>query len=180
MVEDRIGYRYAKSVFGLAEEKKMLDKVQADMETISAVCKASPDLVAMLNSPLISMGKKENIVTAVFEKLFTSELAPLLTQMLVRKGREMYLPHVANSFIQLYDESKGVERGTLVSAHKLSSKEEKAIQAAMEEKIGKKLELTVEVDPELIGGFVLKVGDKLFDGSVSSSLRRIKQELTKR
>ena len=112
MVEDRIGYRYAKSVFGLAEEKKMLDKMQADMETISAVCKASPDLVAMLNSPLISMGKKENIVTAVFEKLFTSELAPLLTQMLVRKGREMYLPHVANAFIKLYDDSKGVERGT--------------------------------------------------------------------
>ena len=75
---------------------------------------------------------------------------------------------------------KELKGARLVSAHKLSSKEEKAIQTAMEEKIGKKLELTVEVDPELIGGFVLKVGDKLFDGSVSSSLRRIKQELTKR
>lgn len=179
MVEDRIGYRYAKSVFGLAEEKKILDTVQKDMATIAEVSNGSPDFVAVLNSPLINMGKKESIVNAIFDKQFSSELTPLLTAMLVRKGREMYLPHVAKAFLKLYDDSKGVARGTLTSASKLSDKEEKEITQAMEEKMGKKLALEVEVNPELIGGFVLKVGDQLFDGSVSSSLRKIKQELTK-
>jgi len=179
MVGDRIGYRYAKSIFGLSEEKKILDTVHKDMTTVAEICAGSPDLVAMLKSPLISQGKKGNIVNAVFKGQFQSELVPLLTDMLVRKRREMYLPEVAKSFLKLYDDSKGIERGTLISAIKLSAKEESDIQQAMEAKLGKKLELEMEVNPDLIGGFVLKVEDQLFDGSISSSLRKIRQELTK-
>ena len=101
----------------------------------------------------------------------------LLVAMIVRKGREKYIPNVAKSFNQMYDQAKKIGRGTIVSAVALTDGQVKEIQRTLESTTGKSFELTEEVDPSLIGGFVLKVGDTLFDGSVGSALRRVKQSL---
>ena len=180
MVEDRIGYRYAKSIFSLAEEKNMLEDTKTDMECIATTVRASQDLDNLLKSPLVSMGKKLKIVNAIFDGKFDGELTPLLVDMIIRKGREEYLPNVASAFLELYDQFKGIRRGTITTAHALSQQQRLDILKILQEQTGKTTILEEKVDTELIGGFRLKVEGTLFDGSVSSSLRKIKQEFKKR
>lgn len=175
MVEDRIGRRYAKSVFGLAQEKGMLDEVQADMALISSVITENRDLTSLLNSPIVNSGTKETILSQIFKGHLKGKLSSLLIDMLVRKGREMYLLHVANAFLELYDAHKGIARGVLTAAVEMDAAQVDRIKSELSKKTGLQFEITTEVDPDLIGGFTLKMGDNLFDGSVSGSLRRVKQ-----
>ncbi|MEL6674072.1 MAG: ATP synthase F1 subunit delta [Bacteroidota bacterium] len=179
MVEDRIGYRYAKSLFSLAEEKNMLDASQEDMTVLTETFKGSSDLVRLLESPLVSGSKKQAVLDAVFGGKYKSELTEALVKMIVSKGREQFLPLVAKGFVELYDAKKGIERGLLTTATPLSKKQLEAIQQGLEEKSGKKYDLEVAVDPDLIGGFTLKLGHTLFDGSIASSLRKVKRAFQK-
>lgn len=178
MVEDRIGYRYAKSAFSLAQEQKDLDNTHSDMKMISDLCQENHEFVAMLQSPIINGTKKQEVLNLIFKGKFETKLVPLLVEMIVRKGREAFLPHVAHSFMEMYDEVKGILRGVLTSAVELPKATIAEIKANLEKSSGKAFEFTTEIDPELIGGFTLKVGDTLFDGSIEASLRRLKQELT--
>ena len=177
MVEDRIGYRYAKSAFSLAQEQKELDPAHADMKMIHDLCVDSRDFVGMLESPIIAREKKQEVLDKIFAGKYQTKMIPLLVQIIVQKGRESFLPNVAEAFLDMYDEAKGILRGVLTSATELPAATVAEIKSTMEKTSGKTFEMTTEIDPELLGGFRLKVGDKLFDGSVASSLRRLKQEL---
>ena len=179
MVEDRIGHRYAKSAFELAEEKGILDDVHHDMGIFVDVFEQNRDFRQMLESPIVKLDTKQQILTRIFGESFKSDLMTMLVELIVRKNREMYLPNGARSFLRLYDEVKGIERGVISSAIPLTDGQVKEIQETLEKSTGKKYELTEEVNPELIGGFVLKVGDTQFDGSVAAALRRAKQQLLK-
>lgn len=178
MVEDRIGYRYAKSAFSLAQEQKDLDNVHTDMKMISDLCQENTEFVGMLQSPIIGGTKKQEVLNVIFDGKYQTKLVPLLIEMIVKKGREAFLPNVVHSFIEMYDEAKGILRGVLTSAVELPKATIAEIKANLETSSGKSFEFTTEVNPELIGGFTLKVGDTLFDGSIEASLRRLKQELT--
>ncbi len=177
MVEDRIGYRYAKSAFSLALEHQELEAVRDDMSMIHDLCHDSREFSNMLVSPIISGKKKLEVLELIFDGKFRTTMVPLLVQMIVQKGRESFLPNVTEAFLGMYDEAKGILRGVLTSASELSAATVEDVKAAMEKSTGKSFEMTTEVDPDLIGGFKLTVGDRLFDGSLSSSLRKLKQEL---
>lgn len=177
MVEDRIGYRYAKSIFGLAAEQKILAQTVKDMRLINKVSTNSPDFVNMLKSPLIHADAKQKIIDRIFGNKIESRVTNPLLKLIISKRREQFLPHIAKAFMDLYDKAKGIERGVLTSAVELSSEEAEAIREVVAKELGKKFEMETAVDPDLIGGFSLKIGDRLFDGSVSGSLRRLKQEM---
>ncbi|WNJ21391.1 ATP synthase F1 subunit delta [Pontibacter sp. G13] len=176
MVEDRIGYRYAKSLFGLATEKGQLDAVQQDMTFFREVFQENPELVRALQSPVISSEKKEAVLNAVFKGKTQSELSIDMIDMIVEKQREHVMPHIAHAFHELYDSAKGVVRGTLISAQPLEDAIKTDIVKTLEGNLGKTVVLTDETNPDLIGGFVLKVGDRQYDGSISTYLRRLKQD----
>lgn len=175
MVEDRIGYRYAKSVFTLAIEQKQLDATQADMALIDAVVKENRDLRGLLQSPIVHASRKQAVLDGIFAAHYQSPITPLLVQMVVRKGRERYLPQVAEAFIAMYDADQGIVRGVLTSAAPLSAGIQKEIVAVIEREMGKRLILETQEDPSLIGGFTLRIGDRLYDGTVVSGLRRMRQ-----
>jgi F-type H+-transporting ATPase subunit delta len=179
MVEDRIGYRYAKSLFDLAKEKQILEDVREDMALIHQVCIENRDFLVMLKSPLINGDKKLKVLRSIFSKKFTSDFTQLLMDIIVKKGREKFLDYVAKSFLQLYDIEKHIQRGKLISAKPLSNEQVEQIKAEVAKETGDTFELEMEVDPSLIGGFVLKIGDKLFDGSIATSLRQLKQDFRK-
>ncbi|MEO0469902.1 MAG: ATP synthase F1 subunit delta [Bacteroidota bacterium] len=179
MVEDRIGYRYAKSAFSIAEERKELDAVREDMLSIQQTINESRELAGFLQSPLIAASKKQSILDSIFGKVLKTELAKNLLQIIVQKGREMYLPQVANSFLSLYDEANKIQRGVLTSATELSPNMVAEIKSIMEKRTGQTFEIEQAVDPELIGGFTFKVGDSMFDGSIASSLNKMKQAFRK-
>lgn len=176
MIEERIGHRYAKSVFDLASEKGVTKQVYADMEVMFETCKGSKDLQNFLSSPIIASDKKQKALHAIFNSSFTSELLPLLMDIIIRKGREMYLFEIAQAFIEIYDKKNAIERGEIVSAEPMDAQTIAEIKRLIESKTGKSFKFEERVDTALIGGFILRVGDKLFDGSVATSLRRLKHE----
>lgn len=176
MVEDRIGYRYAKSIFDLAKEKDMLEDVHADMAYIHEVCISSPDFVRVLESPIINAGKKGTILGEVVGKHMKSEMTKLLTKQIVTKGRERYLDNMAKAFVELYDIENHITHATLTSAVPLSDAQVTEIKEKLAKQTGDTIDLDVKVDDKLLGGFVLKLGDQLFDGSIASGLRKLRQE----
>lgn len=175
MIEERIGYRYAKSIYDLAKEKNITAEVYADMIEVADTCKGNRELQTFLSSPIIHADKKQNVLHQLFASNMKSQLSMLMMDTVVRKGREMYLYGIAAAFIKLYDSDNRIERGEIISAAPMSESEVAEIRNIVQQKIGKSFVFEQVVNPDLIGGFVLKVGDKLFDGSVAASLRQIKQ-----
>ncbi|MEM6629259.1 MAG: ATP synthase F1 subunit delta [Bacteroidota bacterium] len=176
MVEGRIGYRYAKSLFSLAQEKKVMNEVKEDMVVLRDTCEESRELRNFLSSPLISTSKKRSVLEKLFKGQLKTDFSIQLVDLLARKGREPFLFHTAQAFLDIYDKEFHIARGVITSAVKLPKKLVESIRDKMEAELNETLILTEEVDPSLIGGYKIQVGDQLFDGSVAASLRKIKRE----
>jgi len=175
MIEIRLGDRYAKSIYELAEERKEVEQVRDDFTLINQVCEQNRDFRLLLASPIVSTGKKKTILKAIFEGKL-SEMTDHLVDIIVRKKREKYLPDIAQRFLALYDKRKNITRGTIVSATQLEPAQRQAIIDLVKQELHTDFQLTEEVDPELIGGFTLRIGDRLFDGSIAARLRDLQQQ----
>lgn len=178
MIEIRLGDRYAKSIFDLATERGEVESVRADFDLFTAVCQSNPDFVIMLRSPVIPADKKQNILNAVFGKKL-SVITSTLIEIIVRKRREKYLPDIANRFNVMYDTSQNIIRGVITSATPLSEAQRASIRALVEKELNTQFVMEEKLDESLIGGFSLRVGDYLHDGSVASTLRKLSQEFDK-
>jgi F-type H+-transporting ATPase subunit delta len=176
MQNPRLAARYAKSLLDLSLEQNSLDTTYADMSVISSICHTNSDFVSILKSPVIKLDKKQAIVSAVTQQRIAG-LSQQFINLLISKGREGVLPEIANSFIAQYKEYKQVKVVKLNSASEVPQ----ATIAAIKEKLaqalpGKKIEIEANVKPELIGGFVLEIGDQQIDASVAFDLKEISKQ----
>ncbi len=178
MIEIKLGTRYAKSLYTLAEEKNLLQEVKNDFTLIQSVCKSNPDFVVMLKSPLVYADKKQKVIELIFGNKINSMTLELI-RIMIRKGREPFLRDVAECFLSLYDQRNKITRGVLVTAEPISEAQFNAICKKVETALGTTFILEKNTDPNLIGGFVLEVGDRLFDGSISGKLRKLRHEFDK-
>lgn len=169
----RIASRYAKSLLQLAEEKNQLEQVYADMKNVDSILTASRDLRLVFKSPIIPPDKKLTIT----QKLFADKITPLLLQfltLLIKKNREAYFHDIVSSFIEQYNAIKGITPVKLVTAVKLERAQvSEMINALKAKELLKEVELTEEVDESLIGGFLLKYGDKMLDDSIKRRLSEL-------
>ena len=173
MSEYRIASRYAKSLLDLADEKGVLEDVNKDMLMFSGLASENRDLVLMLKSPVVAHDKK----LAVLNKVFTgkvNELTLAIFQILTKKHREAYLPAIATEFHHQYNVRKGIEEATVTTTFALDAALRKEFEGIVAKISGKKVELTEKVDENIIGGFVLKIGDRQIDDSLSSKLSALK------
>lgn len=175
MIEIRLGDRYAKSIYDLAMERKEVEKVRQDFQLIDKVCEQNPDFRNLLSSPIVNTGKKQTIISLIFKDKL-SVLTENLVQIIVRKKRERYLPDIAQRYLDLYDRRNNITRGTIISATKLEAAQKQAIVDLVKQELKTDFQVVEKVDPELIGGFKLFVGDRLFDGSIASRLRDLQQQ----
>jgi F-type H+-transporting ATPase subunit delta len=176
MLNPRLASRYAKSILDLAVEQGKLEEVYADMQWISNVCKSNRDFVTLLKSPVIKPDTKQKVLDAV-TKGNVGEITATYNRLMVQKGREMFLPEIAASFISLYKEKKNIQIVKLSSAYPMSDDTKNQIINQLKSTGGfSNVELEEKVDPSLIGGFVLQVGDKLIDASVSYDLKNIAKQ----
>lgn len=179
MRNPRLASRYAKSLLDLAIEQNVLDAVLADMQLMQKASADSRELVLMLRSPILTPDKKVHILTAIFGgKIHT--LTQRFIELLVRKGREFFLPEMTAAFIDQYKVYKKIHVVKLTTAFELDDELKSFIESKVKLSIPEgSIELETEVDTDLIGGFVLQVGDKLFDASVLRDLNDIKKQFTK-
>jgi F-type H+-transporting ATPase subunit delta len=176
MQNPRLAARYAKSLIDLAKEQGQLEAVYADMRYLKAVCKSSPEFVTLLKSPVISGDKKDTIIAAVSAGK-TGELTASFNRLMVRKGRETYLPEIVNAFIEQYKTFKGIHSVKLTTATPVSEELKSAIINQVQSSTDMKhVELEAIVDEKLIGGFVLEAGGKLVDASIAYDLKEIRKQ----
>ncbi|MCU0429618.1 MAG: ATP synthase F1 subunit delta [Cytophagaceae bacterium] len=171
-----VASRYAKSLLQLAVERNVLDFLNHDMDLFSKVCAENPALVRTLRSPIITSDKKLTIL----RRLFDGKVNPLtisLFEILGRKGRENYLPEIATSFKSQYQQLKGIVVAEVTTTFPLSDDLRSSFKNIVSEGLGKQVDLKEKVDANLIGGFILKVGDKQLDQSVQAKLRRLKNKM---
>lgn len=175
MSEIRIASRYAKSLIELAIEQDKLEAVTADMLLFAETCEASKELTTLLKSPVVPGYKKLKVLDAVFKGF--NELTRLFMHTVVKKGREAFLPLIAKESISLYNERNNIAHASVITAVALDAKTLGDIQKMLEEKTGKKISLESKVDPGIIGGMVIRMGDSLYDASIAGKLKKIKKEL---
>jgi F-type H+-transporting ATPase subunit delta len=175
MIEIKLGDRYAKSILVLAQEKGQVERVHNDFLQIHRVCQSNPDFVRMLESPLIQSDKKQHILDAIFKGKL-SDITQTLIEIIVRKKREGYLDDIAMRFLHQYDLLHNITRGILRSAAPLTVDQVAKIKEMVEAEFKTTFAIDQVIDPSLIGGFVLTIGDRQVDASIASRLRELKQE----
>jgi F-type H+-transporting ATPase subunit delta len=176
MPNPRLAFRYAKSVLDLAIEKGKLEQVYADMELLQQICKGNPDFVNLLKSPVVKSDTKRKIVEAVTNGKI-SEITAAFNALLISKGRESNLPEITTAFISQYKEHKDIHPVKLTTAVPLTDEVRRVIADQVRKASGyDNIELEEKVDQDIIGGFVLQVGDKLVDASIAYDLTTIARQ----
>lgn len=174
MSEFKVASRYAKSLIDLSQEQGNLETVRKDMEQFIAVLRASKELQAVLKNPIIKQDKKNNILN----RLFSEKIHPSITaffNIMVRKGRGGILYATAKEFIREYNEVKGIVNATVTSAVALSTANLNALKKVIASEINADVILENKIDESLIGGFVVKVGDRQIDASIAGKLQKLER-----
>jgi F-type H+-transporting ATPase subunit delta len=175
MSELTVASRYAKSIIDLAEEKGLLNDVNNDMVFFLHTLKANSELKAVLANPIISHQKKLGIVDAVFAAKI-NKVSTSFFKLMINKGRGELLYPTAQAYIDLYDAKKNITKVSVVSATALSAANKGAMIAEIKAAVGGEIDLDTKVDPSLIGGFVLTIGDRQLDTSIANSLKKLKKD----
>ena len=169
--------RYAQALLDLAIEQNKVDVIAADMKYMATVCAENRDLEVMLESPIVKADKKLSVLNAVFDQF--DKVTNMFVELIVKNGREAYLYQIASSFDTILKEYQGIVPVTLISAHKLDDKVKKEIVAKVQASTTGTVELTEKIDADLIGGFIVRMGDNQIDASVASQISKLKQRLTR-
>ncbi|HYC41022.1 MAG TPA: ATP synthase F1 subunit delta [Chitinophagaceae bacterium] len=176
MSNPRLATRYAKSLLDLSIERSVLETVYGDMQWLQQVCRLSSEFVTVLKSPIIKSDTKEKILTAVV-KGKVSELTLQFILLLIRKTRESNLPEVVNAFIRQYKEYRKIYPVQLTTATEVSEDlKKRIIEQIRATSEMQNIELETIVNPAIIGGFLLKAGDKLIDASIAYDLKAIARQ----
>lgn len=175
MNDSKISVRYARALFQSALEMKILDKVNQDMIFLSEIC-SMPETKEFLHSPIIAPSKKEEI----FHKMLGDNVEKItlsLIDLIVKNGRESFIPAIARVFIHETKTFKGITDSVLTTAVKVDDEIKKQITDLIAKVFHTKVDLKENIDPEIIGGFILQIDDNYIDASLRNKLRKIKKEL---
>ncbi len=174
MIRGASARRHAQAVFQIALEKKALERWQSDLKIMAQVM-LEPGFYALLENPGFHFSEK---VVLLKQKLANiSPEALNLAFLLVDKGRLRILPEIIDEFDRMLDAHYGIEKVEVITAFPLSDAEKEGIRKNMEALLSKKVVLDSKVQANIVGGLVIKIGDKLIDGSLVTKLKTLKKEL---
>ena len=177
MRDIKVASRYAKSLLKISIENNSLESLYTDMQLINQVCEENRELVLLLKSPVIKRDKKQAIVNDIFGK-HLSELASTFITLIIKKKREGILGDIAASFIDIYKDYKHIRTAQVTSAIALSKEQKENVVALLKStsKDDGSVELLEVVDESIIGGIILRVGDKQIDESIKRKLINLEME----
>lgn len=175
MKNTKVSKRYATALLDFALEKNFLENAREDMETILKVYDSSKEFRMFLSSPVISSSRKIAVINEIFSsKIYHGTLSYVIT--LVKKRREMNIGTIAGEFLNLYKDYKNIKTATLKTAIAIDDETRSRIISMVKEKFRCEVELQEEVNPGLIGGFILKVGDYQFDTTIFTELNHLRKQ----
>ncbi len=176
MNDSSIAVRYAKALYESAFESKVSDLVLLDLRYLDTLIQEVPEFSEIIHSPIIQVSDKLKMMTMVVKDQ-CQELTFRFLEMITRNKREGYLPAMIRKYFQLYRKDQGIVRATLSTVLVNQEDTMSEIKVLLKEKYQAEVELEQAQDPDLIGGFILRVEDKQLDASVASQLKKIRREL---
>ena len=175
MNDSKISVRYAKALFLSALEEKNLDSVIKDVDLINTSFKVE-GFKEMLESPVVKTSEKKALAEKVYAKN-VSDLTLRFLDLILSNKREVYLQGILRNFTQMYRQHMGIKNAELTVAAEVTKEYHKKFLDLLEKVFDSKMKLNNKINPDIIGGFILKVDDEQFDASISTSLSRIKKNL---
>ena len=177
MTNSMIARRYAGALFALGREDgdDAIGRYGADLVAIGNEIAAVPALDTVLKSPIISPAEKKAVLDAVLQKMNVNRTVRNFCLLLADKERLAFLGDIVRCYSTLLDEARGIIRGRLTTSVELTEDKQAAIRATLEQKAGTGIELGFDVDPDILGGVVLKVGDKVLDASLRAQLAILRE-----
>ncbi|MBI2167809.1 MAG: ATP synthase F1 subunit delta [Candidatus Omnitrophica bacterium] len=176
MIDPRAGVRYARALFGLADERDQLDKIEKDLEETARLTARHPEIANLLGNTTISREEKEDFIGKILPSGSSSLLVNFI-KVLVRKKRFRDLSLIQERFHRLYEEKKGLQKVRVESAVALTGALEEKLRRALEKKLDLKVTLENSINPALLGGLVLDFDGTRIDGSYRTALEGLKQTL---
>lgn len=172
-----VAKRYGKALLEEAQSQGVLEQVFQDFKVLEQAVNDSRELRLLLKSPIVTLDKKLSSLDAIFGNK-VSPLTNTFLKMLVRKRREGNLSEITKAFFEAYNELKSIKEVELISATELSENMVTTIMNSVKTQFsGMNFNVTKVVDPSILGGFVIKIGDKVFDTSLQNKLNSLKREI---
>lgn len=172
----RVASRYAKSFIDLALEQGALEKAYADMKLIAGTAKTNHEFVVFLKSPVIKTDTKQAVLKGIFEGKL-DKITSAYLQLITSKKREIYLPEIAEEFINQYNEKKQILKAVVTTAGGIDDTIRKQVMELVKGTGSGNNEVVLEekINKDLIGGFIIRVGDKQVDASIARKLNNLKR-----
>lgn len=171
--------RYAKAIFDIGSQQGGLDKMGADLRTLSTAMRESAELGQTLSSPAIKKSDRRKVLDALMQRIGVVTTTRNALYLLLEGERLGSLPMISRELDRMIEEKAGRVAAEVVSAKPLDPSQLSQITAALEKLSGKKVSISSRQDPDLLGGVVAKVGDVVYDGSLRTQLRNLRDELSK-
>jgi len=176
MSNSMVAKRYASALFQIAKEQQILSTVEEELRVVKEVLQYNTDLKAVLKSSKLTIDKKKEVIKAAFVSINAYVLNTLL--ILIDRHREDEIVEVVDQFIELSNNEMGIAEAAVYSIRPLTDSERAAISTTFAAKVGKKsLRIENIVDSELLGGVKLRIGNRIYDGSLRGKLNRLERKL---
>jgi len=168
-----IAERYALALFELADERKHLDDVAGDLRALKAMLAESGDLKRLVKSPVLSRAEQGEAIAALLKRAGAHELTRNFAALAAANRRLFALPQMIEAYLAELAARRGEVTAQVTAANKLSDAQAKSLTEALKKLVGAKVTVDLKIDPELLGGLVVKLGSKLFDSSLRTKLRKL-------
>ena len=166
--------RYSKALLELAIESKSMPSVHSDIKNIINVIDSSEDFNKVLKSPVISRNDQSHIINVILKKISVSDTVSKFFSVICQNGRSFIIDRICLRFLEMEVNFKGEVRAELLSTSPQSEGDLKKIKEIIKESLGTDVSLISKVDPSIIGGYILKIGSVMLDGSVKSKLQGLR------
>lgn len=179
MTADLVARRYARALFAIGQGRgdAELEAYGKDLAAFTQVLEGNPELLKLFRNPIFSIEEKKAITGRILEALNPCPTIKNFCFLLADKKRLAWLPEIEAYYAVLLDQAKGVVRGELVTAVELPDARQEAVKKQLAAQLGKELVLNFSADAGILGGVVLKVGDKILDASLRAQLNAMKEQI---
>jgi F-type H+-transporting ATPase subunit delta len=179
MVTGSLARRYAKAIFDIGSQQGDLTKLGQDIRSLAKAMNESKELDTALTNPAIRRSDRRKVIDGLLSSIGVQTASRNLVYLLLDGERMGSLPAISRSLDAMIEEKAGRVQAEVISAKPLDPSQLSQINAALEKLSGKKVSVSTRQDPELLGGVVAKVGDVVYDGSLRTQLRALRDELSK-
>jgi len=172
-----LALRYAQALLDLAEDKGRLDAVAEDLRGLRDLVQESPALRSLLRSPVTGRTRQTHALLAVLDKAGVDAVTRNFVQVVARNGRLFALPDMAEAYLHELARRRGEVTAKVTSARALSDKQTQQLEQALRQSLGGTVRVEASVDPELLGGMIVRVGSRMIDNTLRSKLNRLQHAM---